>query len=179
MGVAVLRDMMEKRYHEIKSLFKRASKTYGYNFNEDIFSEVYIKCFNALQTKNMSEIEITKYLWTAFINNTKKESKKTIYTIDIVEFLENDDVEDITYDETRYKAVDIIIENVKAKFNKAEFDAWYLHFMENKTYEELKILGYDFNFHNVFRNINNFIKIKLPKMNKEFKTIIKERFRKN
>jgi hypothetical protein len=56
---------------------------------------------------------------------------------------------------------------------------WYLHFAENKDYEDLKNMGYiDTNFHNLFRNINNSIKNKLPKINKDYNNIIQEIFRK-
>lgn len=122
----------------------------------------------------MTEKETIKYLWSAFVNNTRKGYRKIKYTIDITELLESDDIPDSTYDETKFKAVDILIEYVKQNFSKEEFTAWYLHFAENKSYEELNKMGYNFNYHNLFRNINNHIKNKLPKENQEYNTIIKD-----
>lgn len=174
MGANVLRDVMERRYHEIKTLFKRASKTHGLRFSEDTFSDSYIKCYNALQTKTLTEQEVIKYLWSAFVNNTKKTYRNIKYNIDIVDFLEENDIPDISYDERRYITVDIILDAIKKEFDENEVKAWYMHFAENKSYEDLIKLGYSFNFHNVFRNINNYIKNKLPKINREYKNLITE-----
>lgn len=177
MGANVFRDMMEKNYHEIKTLFKKASKAHHFVFSEDTFSEAYIKCYKALQkkTNEMDEKEVLRYFWLAFVNNTRKGYRKTKYSIDITELLESDeDIPDSVYDETKFKAVDILIEHVKQEFTEDEFKAWYLHFAENKSYEDLKEMGYNFNFHNVFRNINNYVRNKLPKENLEFNNILKD-----
>jgi hypothetical protein len=93
---------------------------------------------------------------------------------DIVDFLEENDIPDISYDERRYITVDIILDAIKKEFDENEVKAWYMHFAENKSYEDLIKLGYSFNFHNVFRNINNYIKNKLPKINREYKNLITE-----
>jgi hypothetical protein len=174
MGVAVLRDMMERRYHEIKATFKRNSKAQGFKFSEDVFSESYLKCHEALKTKNMTEDEIIKYLWMSFVNNTRKAYRDIKHHVDIVEYLEDNDIPDTVYDERRYKIADTIVNSVKNKFEKEEFDAWCMHFVNNKSYEELKEMGYTFNFHNVFRNINNYIKKTLPKEDNEYCTILHE-----
>ena len=60
-----------------------------------------------------------------------------------------------------------------AKFSNGDLYEWI------ELVRELEELGYtNMNFHNIFRNINNSIKNKLPKENKEYNTIIKEIFRK-
>lgn len=174
MGVAVLRDMMEKHYHEIKETFKRNSKAHGFTFSEDIFSDSYLKCHEALKNKIMTEDEIIRYLWISFANNTKKSYRDAKHHLDIVEFMEDNDIPDTLYDERRYELTDIIIKSIKSKFSKEEVDAWYMHFTQNKNYEDLKQMGYTFNFHNVFRNINNYIKKTLPRENENFKTLLNE-----
>lgn len=174
MGVAILRDMIEKHYHEIKDTFQRNSKAQGFVFNEDIFSESYLKCHEALKDRTMTEDEIIRYLWMSFVNNTRKAYRDTKYHLDITEYLEKYDTPYTTYDESKFKIVDIVVNAVRTKFKKDEFDAWYKHFVENKNYAELSNMGYTFNFHNVFRNINNYIKKTLPKENSEYKTLITE-----
>jgi hypothetical protein len=108
-----------------------------------------------------------------------KTYRKTKYSIDKIEIAEEaDNILDENYDDRRFNAVDIILDSVKKRFNNDEYTAWYLHFAENKSYEELAKLGYNFNFHNIFRNINNYVRNKLPKENEQFKNIITEIFKK-
>lgn len=179
MGVISLRDIIEKRYHEIKNNFIRASKKNHFVFSEDTFIDTYIKCCDLLETMNLNEKETLNYFWAAFVNNSKKTYRKTKYSIDKIEIAEEaDNILDENYDDRRYNAVDIILDNVKKRFNNDEYTAWYLHFAENKSYEELAKLGYNFNFHNIFRNINNYVRNKLPKENEQFKNIITEIFKK-
>lgn len=182
MGVISLQDIMEKKFHEIKNNFKRASVRNYISFDEDVFMDTYIKCYEHLKNTNMDEKQIIQYLWVSFINNIKKESKKNRYTIEKIGIegaFNDDNIESIDepYDDRRYKVYDYIISYVKENFNEDVFEAWYLHFTENKSYDDLIKLGFNnINFHNVFRNINNKIKTKLPKENKEYSNIIKEIF---
>jgi uncharacterized phage-associated protein len=118
-------------------------------------------------------------IYIFFLNKNKKTHRNIKYNIDIVDFLEENDIPDISYDERRYMTVDIILDAIKREFEDDEVKAWYLHFAENKTYDELVKMGYDnINFHNSFRNINNYIKNQLPRENKKFKNIVKEIFNK-
>ena len=94
-----------------------------------------------------------------------------------VDLEEAAEILDEQYDDRKTIVYETIIEFVKRNFKENEFKAWYLHFAENKSYEELVKMGYDnMNFHNVFRNINSHIKYKLPKENKKYKSIVKEMF---
>ena len=126
----------------------------------------------------MNETQIIQYFWVSFVNNTKKEYRKKQYKVEKVEIEEAEYVLDEPYDDRRTCIYETIIDNVKNKFNKNEFESWFLHFTENKSYEELTQMGYiNINFHNVFRNINNYIKNKLAKENNEYKNIINEIFK--
>lgn len=179
MGVILLHEIMEKRFHEIKENFKRASAKNNIVFNEDIFIDTYIKCCEQLKNKEMNESQIIQYFWVSFVNNIKKSYRKSINNVKKVEVEEALGVIDEVYDDRRCKVYDIIIKHVKSNFTKEEYNMWYLHFVENKSYEELTNMGYTgVNFHNIFRSINHYIKTKLPKENKEYNTIIKEIFRK-
>ena len=178
MGAKLLSEIMKAKFHEIMSNFKRASAKSGITFDYDIFIETYIKCDKVLTNKELTEDKMIQYFWVAFINNMKKDLKiKSKYpSVDLEEAAE---VLDEPYDDRRTIVYETIIDFVKTNFKENEFKAWYLHFAENKSYEELVKMGYEnMNFHNIFRNINSHIKYKLPKENKKYKSIVKEMFKK-
>ena len=178
MGAVLLREIMEKRFHEIQNNFKCASKKYGYTFDYDIFIDTYIKCEETLKNKDVTESQIVQYFWVAYVNNLNKKYNKQNKIIK-VDLEEAADVMDEPYDDRRTFIYETMMKNIEANFNQCEVKAWYLHFAENKTYTELVNMGYDnINFHNSFRNINNYIKNQLPKENKNFKNIINEIFKK-
>lgn len=177
MGAVLLREIMEKRFHEIQNNFKCASKKHGYTFDYDVFIDTYIKCDELLKNKNMTETEIIQYFWVAYINNLNKDLKKQS-KITKVDLEEAADVLDEPYDNRRTIVYETMMKYVETNFKPDEVKAWYLHFAENKSYEDLINMGYvNINFHNTFRNINNHIKIQLPKENKQFKSITKEIFK--
>lgn len=177
MGAILLRNIMEKHFYEIQANFKRASAKNGYVFDYDIFIETYEKCNTILANKEMTKEQILQYFWVAYLNNIKKDQIKQS-KITKVDIEEAEEIIDEPYDNRRLLVHDAIVKYVEANFTKDEFKAWYLHLTENKTYEELKEMGYtNINFHNTFRNITNHIKNKLPKENKQYKNIVKEIFK--
>lgn len=178
MGVILLQEIMEKKFNLIKTNFIKASNKNNIAFNEDIFMDTYLKCCETLKGKDLTEEQIIQYYWTSYVNNTKKEYRKLKYKSNENDMEEAFSIVDEPYDDRRFKVFDTIIAYVKENFPK-DFNMWYLHFAENKSYKDLINLGYNnINFHNIFRNINNHVKINLPKENKEYKKIIKEIFRK-
>lgn len=178
MGAVLLREIMEKRFHEIQNNFKCASKKYGYTFDYDIFIDTYIKCDEVLKNKNISEEQTIQYFWIAFSNNLKKDFNKRC-KITEVNLEEATDIINEPYDDRRTYIYETIMKHIKTKFNNDEIKSWYLHFAENKTYENLIEMGYDnINFHNSFRNINSYIKNQIPKKDEKFKNIINEIFKK-
>lgn len=187
MGANLLRDIVEKRFPELQTNFKRAATRNAIIFDEDVFIDTYIKCCEQLEDTKMDEKQIIQYFWVSFLNNVRKEYRKKSYLVEKIDindafFEENsEEVEplDEPYDDRRYKIYDTIVNYVKTIYGEDAFKAWFLHFADNKSYDELEELGYtNMNFHNIFRNINNSVKNKLPKENKEYNTIIKEIFRK-
>lgn len=178
MGAVLLREIMEKRFHEIQNNFKYASKKYGYTFDYDIFIDTYIKCDETLKNKDVTESQIIQYFWVAYVNNLNKNYNKQNKIIN-VNLEKASDIIDEPYDDRRTFIYETIMKHLEANFKPCEVKTWYLHFAENKTYDELMKMGYDnINFHNSFRNINNYIKNQLPKENKKFKNIVNEIFKK-
>jgi cyclopropane fatty-acyl-phospholipid synthase-like methyltransferase len=176
MGALLLQEIMEQHFHELESNFKCAAAKQGYTFDYDIFIDTYIKCNESLKHKNVDKEQIINYFWVSFINNTKKDYNKK-NKIKLTDLEEASEIIDEPYDDRRIKVYETIIQNVQKKFSSDEFKAWYLHVVENKSYDDLSKMGYNINFHNTFRNINNYIKNKLPKENKEYKNIVKEIFK--
>ena len=70
-------------YDTIKEEFKNKSKKYGLRFNEDIYSDTMLKCYEAIQKDEGKEIDVIAYFWTSFKYNTINEGKKWInHTVD-------------------------------------------------------------------------------------------------
>jgi hypothetical protein len=70
---------------------------------------------------------------------------------------------------------DLIQIAVDSKFGTGVTNIWKLHFIDNKTYEQLELMGYEgINFHNLFRQINSYIKNVLPKENPVFCKLLLE-----
>ena len=178
MGAVLLREIMKTRFHEIQNNFKCASKKMGYTFDYDIFIETFIKCDEKLKNKNVTEEQIIQYFWVSYSNNLKKEFNRKS-KISIVGLEEASEIIDEPYDDRRTFIYETMMKHIETNFKPHEVKAWYLHFAENKTYDELVKMGYDnINFHNSFRNINNYIKNQLPRENKKFKNIVNEIFKK-
>lgn len=181
MGVLTLQYVMEKRFHNIKQNFQRASLRNNITFDYDVFIETYIKCNESTKNSKMDEKQLIQYFWVSFLNNSKKELKKKLYKVEEIDIVDEDgneiEIIDETFDDRKYRIFDYIVDHVKENFDENSFNIWYLHFAENKSYEELKSMGYtNINFHNTFRNINNSIKFKLPKINKDYDSLVKEIF---
>ena len=99
MGRGLLNEILEKRFHEIKNNFQRASMKNKMTFNEDVFMDTYIKCVTQLENKEMNETQIIQYFWVSFVNNTIKEYKKNKNRKDIANIEEAADVLDEPYDD--------------------------------------------------------------------------------
>jgi hypothetical protein len=136
MGAILLREIMEKKFHEIMENFKRGTQKLGIKFDYDIFINTYMKCNDMLVEKDINEEQIIQYFWVAFLNNSKKNFKQlSKYTL--VDLEEAAEVLDEPYDERRTIVYETIIDNVKSNFKEEEFKTWYLHFAKNKSYEDL------------------------------------------
>lgn len=172
-----LQDIMTVKFNEIKHNFICASKKNGLGFNEDIFIDSYIKCNETLKNKNLDENEIIKYFWVSYCNNIKKEFRNNKHKCNVEISESFDATVDEDYDDRKLVLYDTIITSVKEKYSELEYTLWYLHFVEKKSYESLVDMGYkNINFHNLFRNINYYIKNKLPNENTEYNNIIKDLF---
>ena len=171
MKLNILENTVSLYYDTIKTNFKIACGKNNIKFDDDLFNDTYLKCFYALDNKDISEENAIRYFWVAYSNNEKKKYRTSKYTPKINELDEKIVYDaDIENNEDRYIIFDILVNSVTKKFGEEITNAWLLHFTDNKTYDELKNMGYKtLNFHNVFRRINAYIKKTLPKENSMFK----------
>lgn len=177
MGLISLEEIMKHKYSEIERNFRCASAKINLNYDCDIFCETYLKCCDALKDKDLDEKKIIQYFWVSFTNNSRKQYRVSKYKPKMCEVDVNVPMEDNNYDENKYEIYDIINQSIYNKFGSKMHSIWSLHFIENKTYDELVKLGYDdVNFHNLFRKITSYIKTKLPKENKTYKKLLIEAF---
>ena len=61
---------------EIKKNFKTGLSKQGYLFDEDVLSDVILKCNDKLSDKNIDKKDSIKYLWVSYINKLKNNIKR-------------------------------------------------------------------------------------------------------
>ena len=171
----VLFDLFKTDFTNESVLKKYPQLEYYMKENGDLFNESFIKCYEAIKDRNFDEESTIKY-FTVILNNTFKKSKKKNIKFEDVYAVDEEDIYEIEeHSETRFNISDIINESVKKIFGEKKYTAWKLHFVNNKSYDELIEMGYDdINFHNLFRQINAYIKNKLPKENEVYKSLLKK-----
>ena len=165
--------LFETDSHGGSVLNKYPQLEYYMNENKDLFNESFIKCYDAIKDRDFDEETTVKYFTTVLSNNFKKRKRKDIQFTDIHGVNEDDIYKIENHCEDRYDVSDIINESVKKQFGERKHLIWKLHFVENRTYDDLIKMGYtDVNFHNLFRQINSYIKTRLPKENEEYRLLL-------
>lgn len=158
-------DIFKTDFTDGSVLNKYPHLEYYMNKDRDLFNDSFLACYETLKDRNFDEESTIKYFTTVLINNFKKgKKKKTIKFEDIYAVDESDICDPDKHSETECEIYDIINEKVEQKFGETNHLVWKLHFIDNKSYDDLIKMGYtNINFHNLFRQINSYIKTKLPK----------------
>lgn len=171
-----LSNVIGNQYDEIKNNFIIGSKKQKIIFDNDVFSDTFIKCYDTLGDKPFEDSKcVIKYYWASFLNNIRKKFRKPKYKPIVTELNENIDMIDEESDtEIKCCICDLILDSVYEKFGDRLYNAWYLHFIENKTYDYILSLPYykDLNLHDEFRRIMTYIRKKLVNENAELKELI-------
>ena len=215
-----LNKVIIENYDGFKKEINTLGRKHNIKFDDDIFNDTYIKCYEILKNREITEEGVKYYFWVAFLNNTRKkyrhskykpilsdlneniyksdneddenEDNENEYTIETNENTalfdeENYDIfnvknnnEDNTkcqekkYNDNFFKLCEFLKNAVIAKFGKEKYKIWSLHFINHKSYSDLINMGIEnINFHNLFRQINSYLKNTLPKENKDFKKLLK------
>lgn len=159
-----------KNLDEIRKNFAIGLKRLGFDFDEDLFIDVCMKCDLTLNDKEMTKEDCIKYLWTAYNNTLRSRgSRKQIeLTIDEDVYSDNPSYND-EYDINIDIICNIIKSSIRERFGEVIYNIWLDHIYNGKTYKDLIKEYGERNYMGLFRKINKFIKEKLPKLNKEYK----------
>lgn len=158
-----------KYFYEIKSNFQSGLKKRGLRFDEDIFSDSYLKCCETLGDKEMTKKEALKYFWVAYINRLKTPDK-----IKFESFEDSNIIDDDEYDHEIDELYNILMEFLNKKFDNRLVEAWRLHFEKGIKYDDLRKLGYDFNFNPEFKKIMRYIRNKLSNESSRYKELVEK-----
>lgn len=147
-------------YDTIKEEFKNKSKKYGLRFNEDIYSDTMLKCYEAIQKDDGKEIDVIAYFWTSFKYNMINEGKKWInHTVDEIPELSEFD-EGLTSLEDR-ELLDCLTSYLYRHFRNEVVDMYFEHangaaykdLTDEKNFDKL-----DYTFRKIRKKIDDFKK---------------------
>lgn len=161
--------IISESFYEIYENFKIGLKRRGLKFDDDIFSDSYLKCVETLKNKELTKKEAIKYLWVAYINRLKMPDKIKFESFDSIKH----NIEDEEYDNDIDEIYNILFIYLRKNFSEKLIEAWRLHFEKGLTYKELKDMGYDYNFNPEFKKIIRYIRNKLLKDCKEYYELTK------
>ena len=149
-------DVVANNFQEIKKNFKSGLKSSGYDWDEDIFMDAYIKCDSVLKDKKMDKKEALKYYWAAYINKLKNKHKsKHIITEEIPE--DYDKIDEV-YNEDKDVLCSEIYKKVSNKFGEREAKAWVEHISFHKTTDKImEEYKFDHDFHYTLKRIKKYI----------------------
>lgn len=167
--------MVGKEINKIKNCFRKGLTKYNAVFDEDIFSDTMLKCYDKLQGTKITNDIAMRYFWISFKNNTLKINDRDRNHFDVVPYVSGDTIDE-PYDNRYDILFEIINDCVATEFGAQIAGLWKKHVLEGSTYEELQKDCKIDNLHYQFRKIRDFIRHKLPETNKEFGDIVKELF---
>ena len=161
-------DVVSNGFNKIRAEFERNSCNSFGEFDEDLLMDSYIKCCDALVDRDMQESEYIKYFWKTYSNLYKTSRSNPLAMVRIDDpnngrIINLQDPYNISIDLTCEK----ILKMVYKKFSKDHVDAWVLHVYDNKSYDELEELGYNFKFNDIFKRITKWVRKEFDKTKKE------------
>lgn len=162
-------EIIKENFLNIKQNFQIGLLRYGYEFDEDLFVDVVLKCIKTLENKDLSKQEFSKYIWVAYLNKVKRIKSKKIFINSLDDFIEVDEnlyIIDEEYNENTDNLYNEIVKEIKNKFGESVTNAWILHICHNKSYKELANDFRDMKFNFEFKRIKKYILNKLVKTNK-------------
>ena len=153
-------DLVAKNFDSIKETVIKKCKSHEIEFNEDLFMDTILCCERVFGDKLISLNDCMKYFWVAYYNKIKTyKSKQNIFVSydDIINYNIQQPIID-SYNPLIDSEYNSIVKIAYDKFDKEYVDAWLIHICEGKTYKELREMGYDFKFNDIFKRITKYIK---------------------
>lgn len=153
-------DAISNGFDKIKQNFINKCNALEYEFDEDLFMDAFLNCHNTLKDKKMPKGEHVKYYWVSYLNKLKTEKAKESKFIGFEDIGEQKKscIDSYSYNPHVDNDYNAIIELVRSKYDQKYVDAWILHVCEDKTYKELKEMGYNFKFNDVFKRITKYVR---------------------
>ena len=160
-------------FKSFKDKIMKLSQKNNIEFNEDVFMDTIIRCLSTFPTENVTPIDVEKYFWKAFKQNSFSNFSRNKFR-DTVNFdVFGDGLINEEYNADIDEIVDLIKAEVEREFGGVICDAWILHVCYDYTYEDLEKRGYEgLNLHNEFRQIKRHICNKVVKKNNKLKTLL-------
>jgi hypothetical protein len=171
-------DIIAENYNEIYCNFRSGLKSKGYQFDEDIMSDVFLSCYNSLKDKEITKSEALKYYWVAYINKIKTHSERESvidYYEDMIESF--DDIAVEKYDSTMDRIYDIIITGLQDHYGIRKASIWEMYTCQGKSSKEIKEMGFKdvTNYAYFMKQVKRYIKNHIIPENKELQELIAER----
>lgn len=153
-------DIIGADFDNIKDSFINRCKKFEMEFDEDVFMDTLLNCERVLGDKEMIKSDCLRYYWVAYANKLKTiKSKQDL-------FIPYDDILNYNIQQPLYDSYNPLIDSMYneivklayKKFDKTYVDAWLIHVCEGKSYKELRDMGYNFKFNDIFKRITRLIK---------------------
>lgn len=176
MNKKCFQDIVAEDFTEICRNFQLGLPKKGFQYDEDVMSDVYLSCFNALKDKLLTKEEAIKYYWTAYINKMKTIASKQNFIVSFEDVLE-EDIEDVPYNNSTDSIYQIITNELQDKFGVRTAIIWELHACHGMTTKEIKNMGYvkDTNLAYLSKKMKRYIKNHIIQENEKLKEIIENR----
>jgi hypothetical protein len=172
MGANEFLDMVGNNLTKIKNCFKKGLSKIDVNFDEDVFFDTMLKCYDKFNGLSMNDETAMHYFWVSFKNNSIKKDNEINRYNELSDDYNN--IPDITYNEHIDIIYDVIYDEISNIYGAEICDLWFMHILCGKTYEELEKISNIDNLHYIFRKIREHIRTKLPKTNQLFNEIIQD-----
>lgn len=156
MGSGTFMELIGDNYNEVVTLFKSISNKKGINFDEDSFSDAFIKCANRFKDEIISYETATRYFYKAYINTVKSQFALN----DKFNYIEIEEIQDnIIYNEDSSEFYIEVMDLITSKFGKEDMQLYSLYKLHNWTIEEIEEADIDCtDFEKRIKKINKFIK---------------------
>jgi hypothetical protein len=136
-------DIVSVHYTEIKSLFKTRSYNNGIKFDEDLFTDAFIKCAHKFGSEIISYDVSVKYFWIAYLNTVKTEFNKQ-NKLDIVPL--DEELHDCIDEDPHAHAINIyniVMDAIAEKFGEENMAIYSLYKYHGWSINDLMGEGYD------------------------------------
>lgn len=151
--------IIAENFEEIQRNFKTGLFNHGYEYNEDILTDAFIKCNSTLKDHKMTKKEAIKYFWVAYLNRMKNNIKRNKISIGIPE---NYDKPDNIYNDDIDSIYNNVLQILSKEFGQDTTHAWKKYICKQKTYKELVESGeVGDNFLYMIKKIRKFLKTSL------------------